>query len=78
MTGSGTAARRVPCYDRADRGLRIVARQPQTTASERWVEQAQAGDVGAFEELYRQNVGRVHALCLRMCAAPDRAEEGSF
>ncbi len=73
---TGTAARRAPCYDRVQAsGLRIVARHPQTAASERWVEKAQAGDVGAFEELYRLHVGRVHALCLRMCGDPQEAEE---
>jgi len=36
------------------------------------VRRAQRGDEGAFEELYRQNVGRVYALCLRLCA--DRAQ----
>ena len=36
------------------------------------VRRAGGGDLEAFEELYRQHVGRVHALCLRM--ARDRAE----
>jgi RNA polymerase sigma-70 factor (ECF subfamily) len=36
------------------------------------VRRAAAGDVEAYEMLYRENVGRVHALCLRM--ARDRAE----
>ncbi len=39
------------------------------------VERAQAGDVDAFEELYRQNVGRIHALCLRMTGNAREAEE---
>ena len=34
---------------------------------------AQEGDVQAFEVLYRQHVGRVHALCRRM--APSEADE---
>lgn len=34
---------------------------------------AQEGDVQAFEALYRQHVGRVHALCRRM--APSEADE---
>jgi RNA polymerase sigma-70 factor, ECF subfamily len=33
---------------------------------ERTVQAAQRGDLGAFEVLYREHVGRVHALCLRM------------
>lgn len=39
------------------------------------VERAQAGDVAAFEELYRSAVGRVYAVCLRMVADPGLAEE---
>ncbi len=46
--------------DRGERGL---------------VERAAAGDVEAFEELYRVNVGRVYALCLRMAGDPTLAEE---
>jgi hypothetical protein len=34
------------------------------------VERAARGDVEAFEELYRENVGRVYLLCLRMCGDP--------
>ena len=36
---------------------------------------AAAGDVKAFEELYRLNVGRVYALCLRMSGDPGLADE---
>lgn len=39
------------------------------------VRQAQEGDTAAFEQLYRENVGRVYALCLRMTANPELAEE---
>ena len=39
------------------------------------VRRAQAGDRGAFEQLYRDNLGRVYALCFRMAGAPDLAEE---
>jgi RNA polymerase sigma-70 factor (ECF subfamily) len=39
------------------------------------VARARAGDVGAFEELYRATVGRIHALCLRMCRDHHLAEE---
>jgi RNA polymerase sigma-70 factor (ECF subfamily) len=39
------------------------------------VERARVGDVSAFEELYRATVGRIHALCLRMCGDPHLAEE---
>lgn len=41
----------------------------------RLVARAAAGDVAAFEELYRLNVGRVYALCLRMSGNPALAEE---
>ncbi|HJP60742.1 MAG TPA: sigma factor, partial [Gemmatimonadaceae bacterium] len=37
------------------------------------VQRAQAGDVGAFETLYRDHSGRVFALCLRLKAG-DRTE----
>src|SRR2546428_13562416 len=39
------------------------------------VRRAQAGDRAAFEQLYRDNVGRVYALCFRMAGTPDLAEE---
>lgn len=39
------------------------------------VERAQRGERGAFESLYREHVGRVHALCLRMSGERGRAEE---
>lgn len=39
------------------------------------VQRAQTGDTRAFEQLYRENVGRVHALCLRLSGDAARAEE---
>lgn len=39
------------------------------------VDRAQRGEQRAFEALYRQHVGRVHALCLRMVGDRTRAEE---
>ena len=36
---------------------------------------ARAGDAPAFESLYREHVGRVYAVCLRMTADPAQAEE---
>jgi RNA polymerase sigma-70 factor (ECF subfamily) len=39
------------------------------------VRAAAAGDVAAYEELYRANVGRIYALCLRMTRDRDAAEE---
>lgn len=41
----------------------------------RLVQQAQAGDLQAFERLYRENERRVYALCMRLTSSPDLAEE---
>lgn len=59
--------------------------QPQTTdsaagASDRAgtddvIRRAQAGEPGAFDLLYEAHVGRVYALCLRMTADRQLAEE---
>jgi RNA polymerase sigma-70 factor, ECF subfamily len=40
-----------------------------------WVARARAGDVDAFEALYRSHGGRVFALCLRMAGSGTTAEE---
>ena len=39
------------------------------------IERARSGDVSAFEHVYRREVGRVYAVCLRMTADPVRAME---
>lgn len=39
------------------------------------VARAQAGDQKAFRELYRQNAGRVYALCLRLTGNASDADE---
>lgn len=39
------------------------------------IDAAAAGDQDAFEQLYRANVGRIYAVCLRMTANRDQAEE---
>ena len=39
------------------------------------VRQAQNGDRAAFEQIYRENVGRVYAICLRILANSARAQE---
>ncbi|HUP19785.1 MAG TPA: sigma-70 family RNA polymerase sigma factor [Gemmatimonadota bacterium] len=39
------------------------------------VERARRGDRAAFERLYRDHAGRVHAVCLRMTGDPGRAED---
>lgn len=41
----------------------------------RLIERARAGDVDAFEHVYRREVGRVYALCLRMSGDSGRARE---
>jgi RNA polymerase sigma-70 factor, ECF subfamily len=39
------------------------------------IERARSGDVTAFEHVYRREVGRVYALCLRMTADAARARD---
>lgn len=39
------------------------------------VRRSQAGDSAAFEALYRSHVGRVYALCLRLTADSEKANE---
>ena len=45
------------------------------SADARDVALAREGDVAAFERLYRNNLGRVYGLCLRMVANPALAED---
>ncbi len=47
----------------------------QAPESQDTVARARAGDVGAFEELYRLHAGRVYALCLRMTRNKTEAED---
>lgn len=50
--------------------------QPATAGSEReLVGRARRGDSAAFETLYRDHVGRVLAVCRRIVADDDQAEE---
>jgi DNA-directed RNA polymerase specialized sigma24 family protein len=39
------------------------------------VDRAASGDTAAFEQLCRENNGRIYALCLRMTGSPGEAEE---
>ncbi len=39
------------------------------------IRKVKLGDRSVFEEIYREYVGKVYALCLRMSADPDRAQE---
>ncbi len=48
---------------------------PEDPAAPSDVRAAQRGDADAFERLYRANVGRVHALALRLTGDRQRAEE---
>jgi RNA polymerase sigma-70 factor (ECF subfamily) len=48
---------------------------PDREADARLVERARTGDVAAFEHVYRREVGRVYALCLRMTADSTHARE---
>ena len=52
--------------------MRQPAEQP---AESELVARARAGDNEAFEALYRQHAGRVHALCLRMTGNAAQAED---
>jgi RNA polymerase sigma-70 factor, ECF subfamily len=60
----------------------MIAMQAESTtapdiapAASLTVRRAQKGDVAAFEQLYRENLGRVYAVCLRLCGDSGRAEE---
>lgn len=53
----------------------MTARCTAAAAPSSLVTRAAAGDVQAFEELYRDHVGRVYALCLRMTGDAQLAEE---
>ncbi|MGH8249571.1 MAG: RNA polymerase sigma factor [Steroidobacteraceae bacterium] len=48
--------------------------EPVDTDAER-ISMACRGDVNAFEGLYRDHVGRVYGLCLRMTGQPETAED---
>lgn len=55
-----------------------IATSPETmspTAAEPDVLLAVNGDRLAFERLYRDNINRVYAVCVRMCGDRSRAEE---
>jgi RNA polymerase sigma-70 factor (ECF subfamily) len=64
-------------YEVAQREGRLIAdAAPDPRADERaLVARAQAGDLEAFEALYRANRGRVYALCYRMAGEATLAEE---
>lgn len=45
------------------------AATPDRREDAQWIAAALAGDTTAFEALYRKHLGRVHALCWRLCGA---------
>jgi RNA polymerase sigma-70 factor (ECF subfamily) len=54
----------------------LIERQHEPDPGEsECVARARAGDMAAFERLYRAHVGRVHGLCLRMTGHPEAAED---
>jgi len=67
----------VASIDDAPRGgvIAIVPQEERRAEEARLVAQAQAGDLPAYEELYRRNVRKVYALCFRMASDHSLAEE---
>jgi len=59
---------------RAEAILEREAESGATTISS-LIRRAQNGDRAAFEQIYRENVGRVFAICLRILANSIRAQE---
>lgn len=57
------------------RSLQAAAETATAGSEEGLVRQAAGGDSAAFERLYRLNIGRVYAVCRRMCGDDARAEE---
>jgi RNA polymerase sigma-70 factor (ECF subfamily) len=53
----------------------LVENEATPAALDHTVRKAQQGDVAAFEKLYRDNVDRIFALCLRMTSDGTRAQE---
>lgn len=67
-------------HDREDMGAAAVRMEPSGSLQgrdtvEALVERAREGDARAFEQVYRRTVDRIYAVCLRMCADGDEANE---
>jgi hypothetical protein len=58
----------------ADGGVQ-VAGNDSIDWQQAMLRQAQRGDVRAFERLYRDTIGRVHGVCLRLTRDPALAED---
>lgn len=72
-----TVSTATACMDGVD-GLYPDAQDPAALDKIRerdLVAKAKAGDVEAFEKLYRSNVGRVYGLCLRMTQDKTQSED---
>ena len=57
-----------------------IVRRPSPTVVDESAElarRAQRGDAEAFERLYRAHATRVRAICMRLCADEQRAEESA-
>jgi RNA polymerase sigma-70 factor (ECF subfamily) len=65
-------ALRMPSFALESMGLTLRTSDNVDAGVAPLVEAAQSGDVAAFARLYREHVGRVYALCLRLSA--DKAE----
>ena len=59
----------------AHRPLHHARTAVRPTAMTEVVRRAQAGDSDAFAELYREHVGKVHALCLRLAGDAHEAAD---
>jgi RNA polymerase sigma-70 factor (ECF subfamily) len=57
--------------------MEAICEGPAVSAAvaEEVVREAREGSVAAFERLYRENAGRIYALCLRLSGDAARAEE---
>jgi RNA polymerase sigma-70 factor (ECF subfamily) len=55
--------------------MREMADQPGPEQEWLLVERARSGDAGAFEQLYRQHCGRIHALVWRLCGGDSALAE---
>jgi len=64
-----------PGANRGVGGRQTATGECAAASDELLVRRARQGEVGAFEGLYRANVGRVFAVCLRLCGEPSLAEE---
>jgi RNA polymerase sigma-70 factor (ECF subfamily) len=55
--------------------MEIGQAERRETAERELALAAKAGEVSAFEKLYRATAGRVYAVCLRLSGSPDLADE---